>query len=425
MKTLSIDEFAAVVGLDWADKKHDICLQAMPRTAREYRVLEHRPEAIDDWANELRERFDNRPVAVCVELRKGPVIHALSKYEHLVVVPINPSMLAGLRRAFKPSGAKDDPSDAALAIDILLQHPEKLRPWRPDDPRTRQLETLVQARRHTVDQGTRVGNRLQANLKGYFPQALDCFDDIATRIACDFLTRWPSLGEAKQARTRTLTDFFQQHGARGEARIGARVAMLKEAMPLTRDSGVILPALLATRTLVAEMRAVISNIGQYDATIAKAFKQHPDAPIFASLPGAGPTFAPRLLAAFGSDRERYDSVEALQQYLGIAPVLERSGNAAWVHWRLACPTFLRQSIVEWAGMSTRYSIWADAYYRQQREKGKRHNVAIRALAFKWLRIIYRCWQDRKPYDEAHYLFALRKRNSPLLKYMAESPKIAA
>jgi hypothetical protein len=101
----------------------------------------------------------------------------------------------------------------------------------------------------------------------------------------------------------------------------------------------------------------------------------------------------------------------MQQYLGIAPVTERSGKSSWVHWRYACPGFLRQSIVEWAGMSIRYSFWADAYYREQREKGKKHQVAVRALAFKWLRILYRCWIDRKAYDETKYLFAVKRRSA--------------
>jgi hypothetical protein len=108
----------------------------------------------------------------------------------------------------------------------------------------------------------------------------------------------------------------------------------------------------------------------------------------------------------------------MQEYFGIAPVTERSGRSCWVHWRWSCPKFLRQSIVEWAGMSIRYSCWANAYYRQQREKGKKHHAAIRALSFKWLRILYRCWKDRRPYDEAKYLFALQQRKSPLLQYMS-------
>ena len=127
----------------------------------------------------------------------------------------------------------------------------------------------------------------------------------------------------------------------------------------------------------------------------------------------------------GSDRERYDSVASMQKYLGIAPVTERSGKSKWVHWRYACPTFLRQSIIEWAGMSIRYSCWAAAYYHQQREKGKRHHIAVRALAFKWLRILYRCWKARRPYDESTYLLALRKRKAPLLQYISEPLDTAA
>ena len=130
------------------------------------------------------------------------------------------------------------------------------------------------------------------------------------------------------------------------------------------------------------------------------------------------TFAPRLLAAFGSDRERWPDAASLQQYLGVAPVTERSGNKHWVHWRWACPKFLRQSVVEWAGMSVRYSVRAAAHYQQQRERGKGHHAAIRALAFKWLRILHRCWKDRKPYDEAVYLKALQKSGSPLLAAIA-------
>ena len=234
--TENMTEFAALVGIDWADRKHDICVQPLPGQVRERLVLAHRPEAIEEWANGLRTGFANRPVAVCLEQRKGPLVYALSKYEHLVLFPVNPQLLAGLRRAFRPSGAKDDPSDAELAVDILVQHREKLRPWVPEDPRTRQLQALVQARRRLVEQRVRTTNRLLANLKGYFPQALDCFDSLDTVVACDFLTQWPSLGEAKRAPAATLTAFFHQHGVRGRERSDGRLALLKGALPLTLDS---------------------------------------------------------------------------------------------------------------------------------------------------------------------------------------------
>jgi transposase len=404
-------EFAAYVGIDWADKKHDICLQVADRAEREYLVLEHRPEAIEDWANDLRSRFDSRPVAVCLEQRKGPLIYALSKYEHLTLFPVNPQMLAKLRQAFTPSRAKDDPTDAALAVDILMLHRDRLRPWAPEDPLTRQIREMVAARRRLVEQRVRTSNRLTANLKGYFPQALECFDTLDTLMACDFLTNWPSLGAAKRARAETLTAFFHKHGVRGRELVEGRVRTLKTALPLTLDKGVVLPGTMLTRALVDQLRCLIVSIDRYDQAIDRLFKEHPDAFIFNSLPGAGSVFAPRLLVAFGSDR--------------VAPVTERSGKSCWVHWRWSCPTFIRQSMVEWAGMSIRYSFWAEAYYNQQREKGKTHNVAVRSLAFKWLRILFRCWKDRRPYDEAKYLFALKQKNSPLLQYMSKPLDLAA
>ena len=135
---------------------------------------------------------------------------------------------------------------------------------------------------------------------------------------------------------------------------------------------------------------------------------------FSALPGAGPSLAPRLLVAFGEQRERFDCAAAVQKYAGIAPVTERSGKKHWVHWRWQCPTFLRQTFVEWAAQTINKSFWAGAYYRQQRDKGCTYQAAVRALAFKWIRILYRCWQTKTPYNESVYLNALKRRGSPLL-----------
>ena len=140
----------------------------------------------------------------------------------------------------------------------------------------------------------------------------------------------------------------------------------------------------------------------------------PDYALFRSLPGAGTHLTPRLLAAFGEQRERFATAAEIQKYSGVAPVTERSGNKCWIHWRWQCPTFLRQTFVEWAAQTINKSFWAGAFYRQQRDKGSSHQAAVRALAFKWLRILNRCWQTRTPYDESIYLNALKQRGSPLL-----------
>ena len=107
----------------------------------------------------------------------------------------------------------------------------------------------------------------------------------------------------------------------------------------------------------------------------------------------------------------------MQQYSGIAPVTKASGNSKIITRRLACPKFILQTFHEYANHSRQYSLWAQAYYEMLRERGKKHHTAIRSLAFKWIRIMYRCWQDRTKYDEVKYLQALKKSNSPLRNYI--------
>ena len=157
------------------------------------------------------------------------------------------------------------------------------------------------------------------------------------------------------------------------------------------------------------LRELRETIAAYDQKIESLARQHPEFAIVDSLPGVGPVLAPRLIAALGTQRDRYRSASELQSYSGIAPVLASSGKQHWVHWRWACPKFLRQTFHEWALHSLPYSAWAKAYYDQQRGKGKPRNTVLRALAFKWIRILFRCWKDRKPYCEEIYRQALHRR----------------
>jgi len=192
-----------------------------------------------------------------------------------------------------------------------------------------------------------------------------------------------------------------------------RLEQIRQARPLTSDEPVLKTSVLIVPLLAAQVKALLPSIQALDEAIADLFPRHPDHELWASLPGAGPVLAPRLLVAFGSDRQRYSDAGQLQQFSGIAPVTERSGKSSWVHWRYACPKFVRQSFHEFAAQSILRSSWAKAYYLQQRGRGCGPHAAVRALAFKWIRILYRCWKERTPYDEARYQLALKRRGSPL------------
>ena len=286
----------------------------------------------------------------------------------------------------------------------------------------RTLESLVEQRRRLVDDSKRITNRLTSALKQYYPQAVEWFEAKDTVLFCDFLSRWPTLKQVKHARRATLQAFFREHNARSAKLVEERLTAIKSATSLTEDIAVITPHRLLVQALVDQLRVTLQAIERFDAEISAISRTLPDYPLFRNLPGAGAALAPRLLTAFGEQRERYDSAVEIQQYTGIAPVTERSGKQHSIHWRLQCPTFLRQTFVEWTAETIPRSFWAGAYYRQQRAKGCSHPAAVRALAFKWIRILYRCWKTRTPYDESQYLNALKRRGSPLLNWNAEAAK---
>jgi transposase len=409
-------QFVAFVGIDWADQKHAWCLQSAGGMQRESGEVEHTPEAVEAWVGQLCQRFANRPIAVAVEQVKGALVFMLSKYEPLHLFPVPSAMSANMREALYPSGAKDDPRDADLLLDLLLQHRDKLRRLSPDSEATRRVQNLVEERRNLVDEKTAQSNRLTNHLKIYFPQMLDWFDRLDTELVCTLLERWPTLEELQKVPSARLRAFFVKHHCRDQELIERRLVGIQQAIPAIRDRAVIEAKSAVVKVSAQLIRSLVRGIADLDRKIEAAAAAHPDFFIVESLPGAGAALAPRLLAAFGSQRDRYGNAGEVQSYSGIAPVTERSGKKKWVHFRWACPKFLRQSFHEWAGHSIAHSQWARSYYQQQRKRGKGHHAAVRGLAFKWIRVVFRCWKDGVVYDESKYLAALAKRNSPLSAY---------
>jgi transposase len=405
---------AALVGIDWGDKKHAWSLQATGSQQVTRGEIEHRPEAVGGWVSMLSARFPGQPIAVAVEQSRGALVFMLAKYEHLHVYPVHSRAAAQFRAALYPSGAKDDPVDGDLLLELLAHHRSHLRPLRPDTEQTRLVQHLVEARRKLVDEKTRQVQRLTDKLKLYFPQVLEWFAEVDSPLVGALLRRWPTLEELQKARPATLRSFLTQHNCRSEELIEKRVKEIPLAVPAIRDAAVIQAAVVLTRILVDLIATLRDGIATLELQIRRAAVAHPDFPIFDSFPGAGPALAPRLLAAFGSLRERYAHADDMQKYSGIAPVTERSGKTNWVHFRWACPKFLRQTFHEWAGHSIAFCSWARAFYDQQICAGKDHHAAVRALAFKWIRIAFRCWKDRVPYDDARYVESLRRRGSPLV-----------
>ena len=409
---LSEPDWAAFIAIDWADQKHDWAMQVPGKNKREHGQLAHTPEAIQTWMSELGKRFGDRPIAVALEQSRGALLFALSKYPNLVLYPLHPATASCFRQAMYPSGSKDDPRDADVQLELLLKHRERLQVWKPDTEQTRELQFLVEDRRRLVDHKTALLNQLTGRLKLYFPQMLSWFAADSV-LLWRLLEQWPELKLLQKVASRKLKAFLQQDARSTPADVDSFLDQVRAAVPATHDRAVVSSAARLVQGLVRQLRLLRTEIQDYEKHIQGIVAQHPDFPIVSSFPGVGKALAPRLIAALGTQRERFPDAASIQSYSGIAPVREASGRREWVHARWACPKFVKQTFQEWAQHSLADCAWARAHYEAQRARGKGHQAAVRSVAFKWIRILFRCWKDRTLYVDNLYSENLARRSTPI------------
>jgi transposase len=404
-------EWVACVGIDWADQKHDYALLGR-KGEQEGGTFGSRPEQVHDWVKRLRERYPVGTIVVAMEQSRGALRYALSTYDFFALVPINPRAVSAYRQSLHLSGAKDDPVDASLIRDFAAAHLDQLPVWRADSAVTRKLQLLVEYRRQLVDQRTAWTQELIATVKQYFPQVLTWFGSHVALLGA-FLTEWPTLEQARRARAERLGKVLRRGGRLSDERLTEIVASIQSALPLTSDEAIIDALALRTSSIIAVLQQLGEQVRRHDQLIAQIWAEHEDHDLFASFPGAGPILAPRLAVAFGSDRSRFADAAEMENYSGTSPVTRRSGKHHAVHARWQRPKFLHQTFHEFAEASIPHCAWARAYYHQQRERGAGHRSAIRALAFRWIRILYVCWKTRTTYDDTIHMADLKRRGSGL------------
>ena len=398
------------VGLDWADKQHCLVLRPTDGRPAQTHWLEHQPQRLDDFFLELHRQQPQAVIGVVLEQARGPVLYSLLKHPFLRLYPVNPRCLADFRNAFKASQAKADPSDADLLCELGGKHHDRLRPLVLEDPATRQLLLLTEHRRELVDQQTALGLQLSAALKSYYPLALDLFgDQLGIPMSLAFLRRWPNLATVQRTKPSVLRAFCYAQGSRSEDRIQERLQLIAQARPLTEDPALIAALQLRVETLVSRLTAGRQALARYDEAITAVFATHAKAKVFASFPAAGPALAPRLAAAFGTLSENFTSAQAMQCWSGVAPVQKQSGQSRVVQFRYARPKFLHQTFVEYARVSVNFCPWARTLFDALKAREWKAHRIYRVLAFKWIRILWRCWKDGVEYDEARYLRSLEKR----------------
>jgi transposase len=403
-----------LVGIDWADQSHAYHL-VTPDGKVVAGAVDQDPQAIADWINHWRKKIPGCQLQVCLETSQGALINTLLEHD-ITIYPVNPNALASYRKAFAHGGGKNDPVDAKLIYQFLVHYRDQLRPLKPDQPLTRELRGLSRDRRNLVDQRTALANELTDRLKQYFPVILQLKP---AKIYAEFIVRlllkFSTLQAAQSAGKTKLRNFL--FGVGSKAKANERLELLMQATPLTTD-----PVLLRTSTrhvqaICAQLQVLNQAIKGYDAEVAALVQQHDHFTCVATLPGAAGRTQARILVALGDDQARFENASSFQAAAGIAPLTTQSGKSSYVSSRWACSKFMKQTFHEYAGLSIGKCRWAKAFYDAQIAKGKTTQMAKRALAYKWMRIIFKLWQTNTAYDDARFTERLKQTGSPLYQAM--------
>jgi transposase len=346
-------------GFDWGKDQHQIAV--VDHAGR--LVLELRFEdTAAGWAA-LREKLRAFPkLGAAIETRCGPAVERLLD-AGLSVYPLNPKAAQRYRDRKVPSGGKSDRRDARSFADALRTDGHGWRMLQPQDPRTQELRLLCRDAIGLIEQRTALVNRLQEALHEYYPAALQAFDDWTSAAAWEFIVAFPTPQELVRAGKRKWEKFLHTHKLYRPQTAGQRLEVFARAAEFVNPS----PAVTRAKSFLAvalakQLRLLEDQLNEYRQRIAKLFADHPDHDVFGSLPGAGENLAPRLLAQLGSNREEFDSPQALQCYAGAAPVSFQSGKTHRVHLRRACNHWLRATVHLWADQSQHFCAWAQAYY---------------------------------------------------------------
>ena len=409
------------IGIDWSEKHHNVCILneagacldrfQVPHSQTGFLRLEERLAMFTKAAGDC---------LVAIETDHNTLVNFLwSRGYTLYILP--PKQVKSNRGRHRASRAKDDDSDALLLADILRTDQGRLTPWQADSALVQQMRSLVSWIDDLTDLIKRHRNRLRANLLCYFPQPLAAFGNMMSQFSLKVVAAYPSPAHLSTLTFEQFSAFSKSQGYYHSGNLPAYYAQLQEPMPATPEA--IWPVL--EKQTGFQARQLLTLMEQKQAAInqtSRLFEQHPDAAIFASLPGAGDLLRPKLLVMFGDYRDRFPKQSILPAIAGTCPVTVQSGRSRYVSFRKACNHSYRQTAQQFAISSTRKSVWAARYFSHALERGMSHSHAYRCLANRWLHIIWTLWQKRVPYDESYHLSHVAKHRLPLSGIVSAVPK---
>jgi transposase len=406
METVAALEPIAFVGVDWASEEHAVCVLGTDGRKQGAFAVAHSKYGYAKLIRRLSSLGPAGVVPIAIERPDGRLVDALLEAGHPVVA-VSPNAIKAWRESEVLSGAKDDPGDAEVIAEYLRLRAHRLTVLAPFSEETRAVRAVVRARDDLVDQRVAANNQLEACLDAFWPGAKAVFADVCSEIALVFLARYPTPASAHSLGEKRMAAFLTKHGYSGRrpaAELLERLRSVPEGIADGPEAEARRDAVLGYVRVIRALNASIKNL---DRSVSAHLGEHPDGEIFASLPRSGRINAAQMLAEWGDCRQAYDCPDAVAALAGVTPVTKKSGKHEAVHFRWACNKRFRRAITTFADNSRHASPWAADIYQRAIARGCDHPHAVRVLARAWIRVIRRCWIDRKPYDVANHTAAAR------------------
>jgi transposase len=415
-------QYAHLGGFDWARQEHVVVIVDRGGAIVYDRAL---PETAEGWAAFRDAIAPLRPLAIAVETSNGVAVERLLELG-VAVYPMNPKAAKSYRNRKAPSGVKDDHLDGWSFADALRTDGHGWRKLSPESEPTKLLRLLCRDQVALIEQRTAVVNGLQQCLVEYYPAALEAFEDWTMPSSWAFIEQFPTPEVLEKRGKRKWQNFLHAQKLYSPATAQKRLEIFARAKAFASPSAAVTAAksLLAV-TLAKQLRLLEGQIQEYQEQIEQAFQAHPDHEIFDSLPGAGIKTKARLLGEIGTDPQRFADGDALRAYAGSAPVTKQSGKSRRVYLRQACNKPLRNAMHWLAELSRPACDWAQAYYQMHREQGDSHQGALRRLAGRWQKILWRMLQTRQKYDPGRRLADMVRHGSPVLPRLREGQTATA
>jgi transposase len=389
-------------GIDWGGHRHQLSIVDSGGQRLIDRSFDHDRSGMTELKRQLDAFSDVIPIAI--ERSEGLLVEALLEWGH-VVFPVSPRISARCRERYRVASSKDDSFDAFVLADSLRHEHTRWRPLSLPSPALAELRALVRDRHRVLDTQQAVEAQLRATLETYHPAAARLFSSVDRDITLSFIRSYPTPEHAARLGERRMDAFLKRHSYRG--RVPADVLVGRLRTHLLRASAGTTAARSRFALAQAELLELLNRqLKDFDRALEVALAAHPDAEIYLSFPGVGTTIAAVLLATIGEDRARYPDPQLLLSEAGLAPVTRSSGRMRRVRFRYAANTLMRDAFAWWAYTSIRTSPWARAAYDAGKARGLHHHRALRGLAARWARVLWRCWQDSNPYDEERHLASI-------------------